>query len=676
MQTDIIGRVRNTKLPKVHGLMPVFEAIVNSITAIAEAGGTPGTIRIRIGRDRQESLDLHGNALSDIDYFVIEDDGIGFTEANYRSFDTMDSRAKEAIGGKGIGRLYWLKAFDHAEIKSVYHEDGSWYRRNFSFRLSNEGIEAHDRTELTAPPSPARPSTIVRLRGFKAQYRTVVPKSADTIARRIVEHCMEYLLLGDSPKMILVDDEEDLEVDLDELFQNEYKPASTSRIFMVGEDSFSLTDVLLNARSDSDHKVLFCAHNRVVEHLPLTHRIPHLDRPFQGEEEAQLVYCGYVTSKFLDDRVDSDRTSFEIDREDRLAFSGGPTWESLVESTVEAVTEFLAPHTEGARKRSEARVRDFIEQEAPRYRPLLRHRKEVIEAIPGSLPDSSLDLKLYQAMNDWRHEVRVAATEKLEQLPEDPSDFEAHSEDFRRVLGDLQEVAKSDLADYVVHRAAVLSFFEKLLGRQSDDKFAREDALHGLFFPQRTTSDDVDYNEHSLWMLDERLAYHRYLASDKRFDQQESPVTVDSADRPDLLIYNRRMAFSSGEAPYSTVVVVEFKRPERKDYSDEKSPIRQVLDYVRQVRSGEAERPDGSSIKLSPNTPFYCYLVATMNKKLEKEAEDFGFTLAPDGLGYFHFNEPLKTYIEISSYHKVLEDAKKRNRAFFDQLQIRFEGRA
>ena len=31
LQTNLKGRLRNTSLPKSHGLMPVFEAVVNSI---------------------------------------------------------------------------------------------------------------------------------------------------------------------------------------------------------------------------------------------------------------------------------------------------------------------------------------------------------------------------------------------------------------------------------------------------------------------------------------------------------------------------------------------------------------------------------------------------------------------------------------------------------------------
>ncbi len=54
---------------------------------------------------------------------MVEDNGIGFTDENFKSFGTMDSRAKIQHGGKGIGRLLWLKGFDHADIESVFREN-------------------------------------------------------------------------------------------------------------------------------------------------------------------------------------------------------------------------------------------------------------------------------------------------------------------------------------------------------------------------------------------------------------------------------------------------------------------------------------------------------------------------------------------------------------------------
>ena len=40
------------------------------------------------------------------------------------------------------------------------------------------------------------------------------------------------------------------------------------------------------------------------------------------------------------------------------------------------------------------------------------------------------------------------------------------------------------------------------------------------------------------------------------------------------LIYNNPVAFAPGEAPLPSVVVIEFKRPERDDYNEDKSPSR------------------------------------------------------------------------------------------------------
>ena len=106
MQADLLGRVRNTKLSYRHGLMPLFEAVVNSIMAIGEAGRRPGHIRIVIRRDAPiDQLDLRDKTFAAINAFEIEDDGIGFAPDNFQSFETMDSRAKQSQGGKGIGRL-------------------------------------------------------------------------------------------------------------------------------------------------------------------------------------------------------------------------------------------------------------------------------------------------------------------------------------------------------------------------------------------------------------------------------------------------------------------------------------------------------------------------------------------------------------------------------------------
>ena len=60
METNLAGRLRNTSLPNSSGLLPLFEAVANSIHAIAEANMTPseGQIAIEIVRDAQATLNL------------------------------------------------------------------------------------------------------------------------------------------------------------------------------------------------------------------------------------------------------------------------------------------------------------------------------------------------------------------------------------------------------------------------------------------------------------------------------------------------------------------------------------------------------------------------------------------------------------------------------------------
>ena len=53
------------------------------------------------------------------------DSGIGFTDANFDSFETVDSPYKAPHGGKGLGRFLWLKAFSRVEVESHFRAAGA-----------------------------------------------------------------------------------------------------------------------------------------------------------------------------------------------------------------------------------------------------------------------------------------------------------------------------------------------------------------------------------------------------------------------------------------------------------------------------------------------------------------------------------------------------------------------
>ncbi len=54
--------------------------------------------------------------------FIVEDNGIGLDDKNYGSFRRLDSRHKMHRGGKGIGRLGWLKVFSKIKVDSTFQD--------------------------------------------------------------------------------------------------------------------------------------------------------------------------------------------------------------------------------------------------------------------------------------------------------------------------------------------------------------------------------------------------------------------------------------------------------------------------------------------------------------------------------------------------------------------------
>ena len=98
--------------------------------------------------------------------FYVKDNGIGFNKNNFDSFCTAESTYKFKKGGKGVGRFFWLKAFDKVEIESIYADNGSKILRHFDFsKFKNKEIIPRD-DDNKVIPNGASLGTTVRLTGF------------------------------------------------------------------------------------------------------------------------------------------------------------------------------------------------------------------------------------------------------------------------------------------------------------------------------------------------------------------------------------------------------------------------------------------------------------------------------------------------------------------------------
>ena len=675
LTTLLAGRVRNTTLPKSHSLLPLLEAIVNSIQAIdarPDDTGDPGRIDVRVHRDSQAEFDF-GPAgpgrtpMKPIIGFTIADDGVGFTPENMSSFETLDSDFKSDLGCRGVGRLLWLKAFDRVSVRSAYEDNDRKLRgRQFRFSVEQEVEQDGDADGFV------RSGAVISLDGFKKTFQQNAPKGVDAMAREIFEHCIWYFLRpGGAPVVVVSDDDES--VSLAELMDEFVDSAMTSSRIEVKGEKFDMLNLRLKATArNSVPRLHWCAASRVVIEENLSGKVPGLHGKLTDGSSGEFVYACYLTSDFLDERVRADRTAFDIsDRIPGQPLVDDLSLDDIREAVLEEVAKILKDPLESAREQGKQRVHDFVTKRAPRYRPVLAKIEERGITVDPSVKDQDLELQLHKHLQKIESEAFVKGQEIFAEAEADPADDFA--ERLAGYLATVSEINQSDLAAYVSRRRTVLDLLGRLIRADKDGKYSREDAIHSLIVPMRAESNDVAADGSNLWIIDERLAFHDYLASDKTL--KSMPVTgSESTKEPDILatrlIDSPVLAAEGQKLPLASIVVVEIKRPMRKDAMEDKNPIQQCLDYVKRIRAGGVLTARGRPIPPTQEPPAFCYIIADLTDKMIERCEISNLRPTHDGLGYFGFNDSAKAYIEVMSFDGLVNAATERNRAFFDKLGL------
>ena len=667
---DLKGRVNRLKLAERNMLLPVFEAIVNSIHAIEDTKVPNGKIEICAERNQQMKLqlnDVEKKVLPDIVSFSVTDNGIGFNDDNYESFKKEYSTHKAERGGLGIGRFMWLKAFNDVKVESQFYEEKEPTKRSFYFNLKNDdGITKHFIKNL---PELQNRKTVVHLLGYKEPYKSKCPKKLSTIAERIIEHCLIYFLNEDCPQIILTDNED--KIILNDYFNDLTAGNTFKSEFTVNEYSFKITMLKwFEHEQFTNHKISLCANNREVEFFNVNKIFPDINSKIEDDESGKqyLIVC-YVEGEYLDQHINDERTEIKFSQdglfdEDLIAKS------DLYTSLQPVLKEEFQAEIEIFKEKKKERITSFITEVAPQYRILNKYLESFDDIVVSeSTSNQDLDLKLYKKLQELEYSSREETVQVLNNTRNESA--ETLKDRYLKLYEELSDINKSKLAQYVVHRKYILELFEKSLGLNAEGKYELEDTVHGIIYPTKTGSNEIDFNNQNLWIIDERLSFHNFLSSDKPLKSIEG-FENDSLARPDLMVFNNPISYVEGdEAPFNSVVLVEFKRPMRNGYDETKdNPIVQLYDYVREIRKGKKIKESGRSYDIGDHTRFYCYLICDRTEKIDQYAENAQLEKSFDGLGWYGYNKTLKCTIDILPFNQVLSNAKKRNKVLFHKLGI------
>lgn len=664
-----IDRIVKDIKSKTTSLTPVIEAVCNSIDAIGPER-TDGVIDIIVKRTGQRSLNLdNAHTLSDIVSIDIADNGIGFTEENKDSFDTYRSGFKMSKGGKGFGRFMYLKYFNNVSIESVFCENDKYKQRSFTFGHADEIIENEQIIDIESNPD-LHTGTVLHLSSIKSFD---LDKGLEVIARKLVERLLVFFVTGGkyTPKITIKEEDESNSIVL-----NDYI-GENSDIQQIGKDeNFTIKgcenewDFVVKIYkiyySAITNKICLTANFREVTESALHNYVPEFKETMfeitENGTQKNYMIKAYVQGKYLDDNVTTERDGFNFGKEDDIY--SDLSERQIMKTTSLIIKKYFSDDIEKRYNDKKQKVEHYVYTTAPWNKTLL---KDVdMESIPIGISDFDLEMRFQKIKFDKEQNARIALKELQNRYSDTEDDSDSSLEDeVNEILKNVTETAKNDLAHYVCQRRRIIELFDDLRKRIDGGKSHKESEMHNLIFPMIKDDREVEYEEHNLWLLDERFNFTQYIASDK---------VISSSDHkePDLAIfYESGLFYRNGDnAITSPIAIVEFKRPKRSNYPDEENPINQALRYAGKILAGKYEMPEGLEEVIVDKsvTPVYIYIVCDIVPKIQEFADLAGLALSPDRQGYFGYNSKYNAYIEIKSFKKVIEDAKMRNQIFFKKL--------
>lgn len=681
-------------------LTPVYEAMTNSLEAIAQKG-------LRSGSSENEILvTLHFTGLledsKELEQIVVEDNGVGFTEENYVRFREFFDKSK-GYNNRGTGRLQYFHRFKRIKIDSVFESDGSFHRRVIDCTVGS--FIAHE--ELT----PASEQDVMKTQISLCDHSPSDQEkeffnalSIDDLAAAIANHFMLRFYLDNK--------------------KNEFQTPKVKISMLkagkaIGERIIEPKDIpapkkegeikvpYMTLSHTKDHKpelVLAPGRNEIIKwaHFVLPEKellkngiyLCSKDIPVQSVRFDQLkknenvagnryltAFYGEVLddAKNVSDSVDSFRfpEKKEIERmSDDMFFN--PEDEFLF---IDSIEEEVGKAIPGI-------YEDVIDVRAEKQKEIQAIAKAhgipvgVIEGAKINISDNekTITKKLFGAQASQLAEKSFKAKQLFESLRMLDPTAESYQEDIQGKTIELSNLVedqnKEELSRYVIRREMVTEILRKILSSELEyqnvppvkgKKKNREGLIHDLIFKRKSSA---THTLNDLWILNEEFM-HFDGCSELELDQiktaQGEPLlqtipeeTVKSLKlkikrRPDIFL------FSDEEK----CLMVELKAPDE-DLADH---LNQMTKYCNII----------ANFGVKKYTNFFCYLIGENINPVTDLDGDYKKTVNGDWIKPnisivsmdTNRNVIANAQIEVIKLSAIHARAHRRNLSFADKIGIR-----
>jgi hypothetical protein len=474
--------------------------------------------------------------------------------------------------------------------------------------------------------------------------------------------------------------------DLNAVFQNDFKAGASEHLFTINANEFTLHGFRLPSSRATKHKLVYAADQRSVLSDKLGDFLPNLSGRLIDDDQNSFFYLGIIQSPYLSAHVNTHRTDFDFgdpnDAEMELPMPGHDVLipkSDIRSKALPFVQEDLKEVIDTINSAKLDSIRRYVHKDAPQYRILLKNAEKFLDKMSPIPTRQEIETILHRELFLRETELKKESSRIIKEAGK-ITDYETYHREFTEFLDEYNELGVSALAQYVQHRRIILDFLERAISLPPDKKtFPLEKVVHQLVFPMRTTSEDIPSSEQNLWIIDERLTFHSFISSDKK---NKSLAVIESSDeqRGDIValdetqnIYDEKIIFTDENKkghPLNSIVVIEFKQPGRKSYADGDNPVLQAARVINAIRAGKYKHKGRALPIANAEIPAIIFVVADLTDRLKEILIDYGATITPDKQGFYGYHPNHKVYYEVMDYTKMLSDATKRNRIFFDKLNL------
>lgn len=584
----------------------IREALTNAI----HAGGKSISVDL-IFSDRNGELFVGTEERRVLEQITITDDGEGFTNENLLYFDEICTSHKDNIGGKGVGRLAFLKYANRVDIRSQLQNSLVEFAYTPDFKP-----EDVKKTEVAGSPS-----TSIVLMDLKEKINTQVAKLVNSICDDLRLLLFLKFQQGQSITLKFTHNSKQPFEDIYE-FSGESIQALNERGFELDGETFKCY-LFRDEPPKKGIVAMLCADDLCIEEYVISRRFDIC---------RHLIF---VTSPYFNSRSNMERQRLELPKTDEEADLASPiSREKLLPRLQEECMAMINESAEGDIEEFKASNVEKLKK----YYPFIK-----IDSLEGSaaLLDADEVVRTYRAQQAREEDRLVNRLEAGSPVS----------------IDDMSHLASEDLARYIVHRALVIDSLANMPSSSA------EEAIHNAILPKKSSGSEI--RENNVWLVDDKFLSYSSIYSDEALAKIVQTVGQDVESkqqrRPDVAAF-----FSKDDKDQpNKLVIIEFKKPGADIFENNKALLQcrlyagalsDKIPTVREVFAFSIVEIDDEFHKDMKQTGFKD--VFSLNERV----------VYNDFLIGANSDIPLHMYVMPAA--ALITDAKARNRVFEEVLQF------